>query len=110
MIYEFIKKSQPLFSKDVKLDVNNCDLLKKCDKNLVSNIQFESDQDKSKEKSKIKILKLKKKKMTSNKFLIVIYTVTAGDHYELGSDEQEIVLFAYLVLDIINLKVRDLVK
>lgn len=47
--------------------------------------------------------------MTSNnKFLIVIYTVTAGQHHEeLGSDEQEIVLFAYLVLDIVNLKVRE---
>jgi len=46
--------------------------------------------------------------MPSNKYLIVIYTVTAGEHYEeLGSDEQEIVLFAWLVLDIINLKIID---
>lgn len=46
--------------------------------------------------------------MTSNRFLIVIYTVTGGQHHEeLGSDEQEIVLFAYLVLDIVNLKVRQ---
>lgn len=47
--------------------------------------------------------------MNSNKFLIVLYTVTAGQHYEeLGSDEQEIVLFAYLVLDTVNLKVREI--
>lgn len=46
--------------------------------------------------------------MNSNKYLIVVYTVTAGQHYEeLGSDEQEIVLFAWLVLDIINLKVIE---
>ncbi|GFQ88306.1 epithelial splicing regulatory protein 1 [Trichonephila clavata] len=39
------------------------------------------------------------------KYLIAIYTVTAGLHEELGCDEQEIVLFSWVVVDLTNTKV-----
>ncbi|GFW91608.1 hypothetical protein TNCV_4500271 [Trichonephila clavipes] len=38
------------------------------------------------------------------KYLIAIYTVTAGLHEELGCDEQEIVLFSWVVVDLTNTK------
>ncbi|KAF8793025.1 Epithelial splicing regulatory protein 2 like protein [Argiope bruennichi] len=39
------------------------------------------------------------------KYLVAIYTVTAGLHEELGCDEQEIVLFSWVVVDLTNTKV-----
>ena len=44
--------------------------------------------------------------MATTRYLVVVYVVTAGLHGdELGSDEEEIVLFAWLVVDISNCKV-----
>ncbi|XP_074603955.1 uncharacterized protein LOC141857360 [Brevipalpus obovatus] len=43
---------------------------------------------------------------TSPRYLVIVYVVTAGQHGdELGSDEEEIVLFAWLVLDVTERKV-----
>lgn len=41
------------------------------------------------------------------RYLVGVYTVTAGLQEEsLGSDEQEIVLFSWVVVDLTNTKVR----
>ncbi|KAG8179601.1 hypothetical protein JTE90_025766 [Oedothorax gibbosus] len=39
------------------------------------------------------------------KYLVGVYTVTGGLHEELGCDEQEVVLFSWVVVDIANTKV-----
>lgn len=42
------------------------------------------------------------------RYLVGVYTVTAGLQEEsLGSDEQEIVLFSWVVVDLTNTKVRN---
>lgn len=44
--------------------------------------------------------------MATTKYLVVVYVVTAGLHADdLGSDEEEIVLFVRVVIDISNCKV-----
>ena len=44
--------------------------------------------------------------MATTRYLVVVYVVTAGLHDEdLGSDEEEVVLFTWLVVDISNSKV-----
>ena len=44
---------------------------------------------------------------TNVEHLVLLHVVTAGMQDEdLGSDEEEIVLFAWLVIDVSNLKVR----
>ena len=43
---------------------------------------------------------------SGRKYLVLLHLVSAGENGEgLGSDEQEIVLVVYLVLDVINNKV-----
>ena len=43
----------------------------------------------------------------ATRYLVVVYIVTAGlDENDLGSDEEEIVLFTWLVIDVTNCKVR----
>lgn len=45
--------------------------------------------------------------ITNPRYLVVVYVVTSGLHGEdLGSDEEEIVMFAWLVLDITDRKVK----
>lgn len=45
--------------------------------------------------------------MAASRYLVVVYVVTAGNHAEeLGCDEEEIVLFTWLVVDKINSKVN----
>lgn len=49
--------------------------------------------------------------MTDLKYMIVVYVMTTGLHDEdLGSNEEEIVLFAWLVIDITTLKVINDIK
>lgn len=44
--------------------------------------------------------------MATQRYLLVVYVVTAGLHHEdLGADEMETVLFAWVVVDIANAKV-----
>ena len=44
--------------------------------------------------------------MATQRYLVVVYVVTAGLHQDdLGADEMETVLFAWVVVDIANAKV-----
>lgn len=44
--------------------------------------------------------------MATTKYLVVVYVVTAGLHADdLGSDEEEVVLLTWVVVDISNCKV-----
>lgn len=44
--------------------------------------------------------------MATTRYLVVVYVVTSGLHGDdLGSDEEEVILFAWLVVDITNCKV-----
>ncbi|RWS31452.1 epithelial splicing regulatory protein 1-like protein [Leptotrombidium deliense] len=44
--------------------------------------------------------------MATTRYFVIVYVVTAGLHGDdLGSDEEEIVLFAWLVVDIANCKI-----
>ena len=46
--------------------------------------------------------------MGSRKYLVIFHAVSSGQNGPLlGADEQEIVLLVYLVLDVINNKVRQ---
>lgn len=46
---------------------------------------------------------------TSNSHLLIFFCATAGKNgEELGNDEEQIVLFVYLLYDVSNCKVRNL--
>lgn len=48
--------------------------------------------------------------MATTRYLVVVYVVTAGLHADdLGADEEETVLLAWVVVDITNCKVSPLV-
>ena len=44
--------------------------------------------------------------MTSPPFVVIVFVTTSGTLELLGSDETEIILFSYLLLDVTNRKVR----
>ncbi len=46
--------------------------------------------------------------MATTRYLVVVYVVTAGLHADdLGCDEEETLLFAWVVVDITNCKVSN---
>lgn len=76
---------------------------------ILSDLGFAASSDKKevtrKERSHKRIIT----KMATTRYLVVVYVVTAGLHDgdDLGSDEEEIVLFTWLVIDITNCKVSN---
>jgi hypothetical protein len=48
--------------------------------------------------------------MATTRYLVVVYVVTAGLHADdLGCDEEETLLFAWVVVDITNCKVSQII-